>query len=69
MSRVGNLRTMGRYNVVRVTNRDWSLKCYQVKPRGFDTALFEVVKPKGTSTQDFDNFMRAVARLCDAQVK
>ena len=69
MSVIASRRALNRFNMVRVVDKNWNLQAYRVKPRGFDTALFEIVRPEGTSERDFNDFLRAVEHLCDSPVK
>lgn len=65
MSRVAKLRALNSFEVTRLVKSDWSLYGYAVKPRGFSTRLFTIVKPEGTDEADVDRFMTAVRDLCD----
>ncbi len=61
-------RELNRYGVSKrygVTNGqiDYDRPYYRVRPRGFDTILFDVRKPETTATSDFERFMDAVQAL------
>jgi hypothetical protein len=42
---------------------DYSKPLYRFRPKGFDTTLFDVVKPPHTSVADFEAVMDAVQTL------
>jgi hypothetical protein len=70
LSIIGSRRALQNYRVERVyrfkadgSSIDYSNPFYKVRPRGFNTVLFEVSKPAHCSASDFMRFMDAVDKL------
>lgn len=60
-----SLRALASFKV----NRVWNENTYRVRPRGFDTILFEIMKPDHVAEADFRKIMDAVVTLSDLPVK
>lgn len=70
MSRAESLRAVARFNIQRRYARngdgaiDWSAPVsFTVRPKGFQTVLFNITKPDTTAIDDFVALMDAVSNL------
>jgi hypothetical protein len=63
-----SLRELTRYTVRRVWEGG-EVRRFRIRPRGFDTVLFEIVRPEGCSEADFKRFADAIQTLSDLPPK
>lgn len=71
-SKAAALRVLPKFQVSRVYpwrdgKRDYTSAYYRVRPRGFDTVLFEITRPAHVACNDFERFMDAIVKLSETR--
>lgn len=57
------LQALSRFDIRRVYNNGNPF--YRVRPRGFDTILFDVHRPAHVASTDFDTIMTSIETLAE----